>query len=211
MKNIKLLFNTRFLVRRLEARFIIKETLSGGFDKVLDIGVGKAPYKKFIRCQKYLGLDIEDRGGVKDVIIADINEGIPLEDASVDLVLFTEVLEHIKEPDHALREINRVLKPEGKLIMTTPFAWLIHEAPNDFYRYTRFGLEYLLKSSGFYKINIEASNNFHYTVFQLLNINLRSKIFFPMVLLFNLLGLFFKKISNNYNFPLIYYATAYKK
>ncbi len=210
MKKIRLLFGSRFLIRRLQARFIIKETSNIEADTVLDIGVGKAPYKKFIRCRKYLGLDIEDRGGVKDVIIADINDGIPLKDASVDLVLFTEVLEHIKEPARALREINRVLKPEGKLIMTTPFAWLVHEAPNDFYRYTRFGLEHLLKGSGFHKIEIRASNSYLYTIFQLLNANLRNKLFIPLVFLFNISGLILKEISKNKDFPLNYYVVTSK-
>ncbi len=71
---------------------------------------------------------------------------LPFRDNAFEVALCTEVLEHLHTPVHALREIHRVLKPGGKLLLTTPFAYPIHYAPTDYYRYTRFGLEHLLSA-----------------------------------------------------------------
>src|ERR1044072_652883 len=56
----------------------------------------------------------------------------------------TRVWEHTHSPELVLRELQRVLKPGGKLLLTTPFAFPIHYAPTDYYRFTRFGLTHLL-------------------------------------------------------------------
>ena len=69
---------------------------------------------------------------------------LPFCDNVFDVALCTEVLEHLHTPLRALREMRRVLKPGGKLLLTTPFAYPIHYAPTDYYRYTRFGLMHLL-------------------------------------------------------------------
>ncbi len=61
---------------------------------------------------------------------------IPLEDGSFDTVLMTEVLEHLEEPARGLAEAGRLLRPGGKLILTTPFMWPLHEEPRDFFRYS---------------------------------------------------------------------------
>lgn len=110
------------------------------FETVVDIGAGRAPYKKFVKCNKYIAIDKENRGVANDLILADINSGIPLPDESVDLIIMTEVLEHLKNPLNALKEAYRILKDNGLLLLTTPMTWPIHERPNDFFRYTQFGL-----------------------------------------------------------------------
>ena len=69
---------------------------------------------------------------------------LPFGEGAFDVVLCTEVLEHLHTPAAALAEMYRVLKPDGKLLLTTPFAYPIHYAPTDYYRYTRFGLLHLL-------------------------------------------------------------------
>ena len=51
-----------------------------------------------------------------------------------------QVLEHLKEPSIGINEMARVLKPGGQLILTTVQCWEIHQHPNDFFRYTRYGL-----------------------------------------------------------------------
>ena len=70
---------------------------------------------------------------------------LPFHDDAFDVVVCTEVLEHTHSPALALREVRRVLKPGGKLLLSTPFAFPIHYAPTDYYRFTRFGLAHLLK------------------------------------------------------------------
>ncbi|HJU56720.1 MAG TPA: methyltransferase domain-containing protein [Pyrinomonadaceae bacterium] len=69
---------------------------------------------------------------------------LPFRDEAFDVVLCTEVLEHMHTPALALLELRRVLRPGGKLLLTTPFAFPIHYAPTDYYRFTRFGLTHLL-------------------------------------------------------------------
>lgn len=70
---------------------------------------------------------------------------LPFRDETFDTVLCTEVLEHTHSPQLALSEVHRVLKPGGKLLLTTPFAFPIHYGPTDYYRFTRFGLLHLLR------------------------------------------------------------------
>jgi SAM-dependent methyltransferase len=63
-------------------------------------------------------------------------------------------LEHLEEPEFALRECFRVIKNGGVVIYTVPFIWPLHEEPRDFYRFSKYGLEYLFKKVGFEIIEI---------------------------------------------------------
>jgi SAM-dependent methyltransferase len=71
-----------------------------------------------------------------------------IETASIQTAICTQVLEHLPRPSQALKELSRVLRNGGCLILSVPHLSAIHEAPNDFYRYTRFGLDYLLGQAG---------------------------------------------------------------
>ncbi len=62
-----------------------------------------------------------------------------------DVVVLGEVLEHVHSPHRALENVFNVLRGEGRLILTTPFIFPIHDRPVDYYRYTRYGLEFLLR------------------------------------------------------------------
>ena len=73
----------------------------------------------------------------------------PFADNSLDIVIFTEAIEHVASPKQALSEIKRVLVPGGIFVLSCPFMFLVHGAPNDFRRYTILGLDRLLKHSGF--------------------------------------------------------------
>lgn len=75
-------------------------------------------------------------------------EDIPLEPNSIDTVLLVEVLEHVESPKAVLREISRILKPGGKLILSMPFIYPIHPDPSDFQRYTDSKLQKLLNLNG---------------------------------------------------------------
>lgn len=80
---------------------------------------------------------------------------IPLPDASIDTVLSTQMLEHLVTPERMLKEAFRLLKPGGSLILTAPMVWGLHEEPVDFYRFTEYGLRYLLEHAGFSEIRIQ--------------------------------------------------------
>ncbi len=78
----------------------------------------------------------------------DLNNKIPLPDEQFDTILITDVLEHISNPDLFWREISRLLKPKGKLILGVPFFYWIHEPPFDYYRYTEYKLRMFCSSNG---------------------------------------------------------------
>ena len=73
---------------------------------------------------------------------------LPIRSASIDTALSLQVLEHVPEPLDMLKEIRRVLKPGGHLILTAPHIWNVHEQPHDYFRYTQYGLEHLFKKAG---------------------------------------------------------------
>lgn len=71
----------------------------------------------------------------------DTNKSFPIKDNQFDTILVTDVLEHISNPDNAWKEMTRILKPGGRIILSVPFMHLIHEEPYDFYRFTEFRLK----------------------------------------------------------------------
>jgi SAM-dependent methyltransferase len=74
-----------------------------------------------------------------------------------DVIVLSEVLEHVHSPHLAIRNIHSLLRPDGRLILTVPFIFPIHERPHDYFRYTRYGLEFLL--SEFKNVNIRERNS----------------------------------------------------
>lgn len=117
---------------------------------VLDAGAGNGLYAPFFRQARYESADFGqvDKEYAHCTYVCDL-KSIPVEENRYDLVLLTQVLEHLPDPIAVLRELNRVLKPGCKLWLTQPFYYEEHEQPYDFYRYTQFGLKHLLAESGF--------------------------------------------------------------
>lgn len=119
--------------------------------EVLDVGCGNKPYRHLIPAARYTGLDIDNaftrRVGAADVFYD--GGAFPLPDASFDAVLCSQVLEHVFTPEKFLGEIRRVLRPGGTLLLAVPFLWDEHEQPQDFGRYSSFGLRALLERNGF--------------------------------------------------------------
>ena len=90
-------------------------------------------------------------------------------------------LEHVREPRRVVEEIARVLKPGGRLLLVVPQEWEVHQAPHDYFRYTRYGLRYLLESAGLEVERIEPVGGY----FRLLSRRLLNGLqFFPGVLFF---------------------------
>jgi SAM-dependent methyltransferase len=117
---------------------------------VLDAGAGEQPYRDLFRDCQYESADFEmvDKPYVKSTYVCDLAK-IPVEDARFDRIVFNQVLEHIPEPGIVLAELNRVLKPGGKMICTCPLYYEEHEKPYDYYRYTQFALRLLFENAGF--------------------------------------------------------------
>jgi ubiquinone/menaquinone biosynthesis C-methylase UbiE len=109
--------------------------------KVIDIGAGTCPYKSLFNHCDYYAHDFkkysgEKLGGTKDYadidIVSDI-ESIPVNDESFDVVICTEVLEHVPEPIKALKEMSRILKKGGTILITAPLGSGLHQLPYHYY------------------------------------------------------------------------------
>jgi len=113
---------------------------------LLDLGCGTRPFRDlYERCATLcIGTDVPfSQHDMSAVDVYSIAHALPFGDAVFDIVLCTEMLEHVPDPEAVLSEIQRVLKPGGCLIMTTPFLVPLHEEPYDFFRYTSHGLRHL--------------------------------------------------------------------
>ncbi len=112
---------------------------------LLDLGCGDVPLYEMYKDLTTDNICVDWSDSLHQNIYLDhtanINDGIPLNDALFDTVLMTDVLEHISNPKLVMSEIARVLKPKGKLILTVPFFYWLHETPYDFFRYTEFSLK----------------------------------------------------------------------
>jgi SAM-dependent methyltransferase len=75
-------------------------------------------------------------------------EHLPFADAVFDLVLSQEVLEHVRDPFQALREMKRVLKKDGLIYCQVPFIIGYHPGPTDFWRFTKEGIVEMIKQAG---------------------------------------------------------------
>jgi len=145
-----LLVNPFFFARR-GLRDGLGEFLPALTGEVLDVGCGRKPYQHLTRATRYVGVDI-DTPATRALAAADFyydGRTLPFADASFDAVLCSQVLEHVFTPEKFLREIHRVLRPGGVLLLATPFVWDEHEQPQDFGRYSSFGLKDLMQRSGF--------------------------------------------------------------
>jgi len=128
--------------------------------KILDAGAGEAPFKKFFKSHKYIAIDTKCGDADWDYSNLDFAGDLaklPFKEGTFDAVLCTQVLEHVKEPGKVLEELHKVLKKGGFLYLSAPQGWGVHQAPHDYYRYTCYGLQYLLEKVGFRVIYIRPS------------------------------------------------------
>ena len=153
-------------VRRQAAR-LPKDT------SVLDVGAGNCPYRAYFPHCSYQTQDfasltpdqLRDRKSYGTIDYACDATAIPVPDNHFDVVLCTEVLEHVPEPIKVVQEIARVLKPGGKLLLTAPLGSGIHQAPYHFYGgYTPYWYQRFLTQAGFSEVQVEPNGGFfkHY-------------------------------------------------
>ena len=116
---------------------------------VLDAGAGDCCYGTLFPQHRYESTDFAqvEKSYGKLTYVCDLRY-IPVEAERFDAVICTQVLAHLPEPSAALREMVRVLKPSGRLLLTAPLFFQENEIPYDFYRYTQFGLRYLIEGAG---------------------------------------------------------------
>ncbi|MBI3682008.1 MAG: class I SAM-dependent methyltransferase [Acidobacteria bacterium] len=119
---------------------------------VLDAGAGEGQYREHFRQRRYVGLDLAVGDASWDYgrldVVGDL-AALPFPENAFDAALSIVTLEHVRDPARVLGELARVLKPQGSLLLVAPQDWEVHQPPHDYYRYTRYGVRYLLDSAGF--------------------------------------------------------------
>lgn len=108
--------------------------------RVLDIGSGGSSYARYF--PNRLTVDIDPAR--KPDVVADAHE-LPFKDEEFEMVLSTEMLEHVLNPFQVERELRRVTKKGGLLVLSTRFVFPLHDVPHDHWRYTKYGLQKLFK------------------------------------------------------------------
>ncbi len=130
---------------------------------VYDLGCGEMPYKNYLlkHCNKYIGVDWGNTPHeLRADLITDLNEKLPIPSGSADTVICLSVIEHLREPQVMLGEVYRILNPGGAILLQVPFMWWVHEAPYDFYRFTRYGLEHIFNKAGFKNVKIQSQGGY---------------------------------------------------
>lgn len=139
-------------LKKLKAcnEYVIEKYIKGKVTSVLDFGCGKCPYKPIFEphLEKYVGADIELNEYAQ--LLIDIETGrVATPPNQFDVILSTQVLEHVTDPPSYLKEANRLLKEDGLLVLSTHGYWIYHPDPTDYWRWTRDGLEKIIKKEGF--------------------------------------------------------------
>ena len=131
---------------------------------ILDVGCGAQPHRPLLHPDaQYVPIDTVDAKQHFGYETPDTRyfsgDRWPVDDGSVNVVLCTEVLEHVLEPRRLLNEAHRCLQPGGRLLLTVPFAARWHFIPHDYWRFTPSSLKYLLGSAGFGNVVVYARGN----------------------------------------------------
>ena len=215
-----LLINPAYLIRTALYKSVsVAATMMKG--DILDFGCGSKPYAHlFHGVSSYTGIDIETSGHdhtTSDIDVFFDGQTIPFPDKHFDGIVSFETLEHVFDIDYVVSEFNRVLKKNGQLLVTIPFAWPEHEQPYDFARYTMFGIRSVLEKHDFEVTGIVKTGGFFLALCQLWIEYIRGLIFpankavrafinvtfvFPFTILTMLIN-FIAPRNDNYYFNLV--------
>lgn len=152
-----------FLVGRILMDEIKKVIPLYAKGNLLDIGCGNKPLKNFLHSyvKEHVGVDCPETLHNKSAVdLWGDACNLPVSDQSFDTVLCMAVLEHLEEPDKAIKEASRVIKKGGYAIYMVPLYWHLHEEPRDFYRFTKYGSKYLFEKNGFKIIELKELSGF---------------------------------------------------
>lgn len=126
--------------------------------RVLDLGAGEGRYRDRFEGREYWAVDLalgDARWDYGDLdVLADLHR-LPFRDGAADAVVTTQTLEHLRDPRAFFREAARVLRPGGALFATAPQGFREHQAPHDYWRFTRYSLRMLAEEAGFRDVEVE--------------------------------------------------------
>ncbi len=148
-----------WVVRHALAQWLRAEAarLGGERVRILDVGCGPKPYYPFFAdvASEYVGVDVVENPAAE---LRGAVEALPVEDASFDLVLCTQVLEHADDPAKAVSELRRVTRPGGRVLASTHGVQVYHPSPVDYWRWTHEGLRRLFEQNASWSsISVEAA------------------------------------------------------
>lgn len=135
---------SRVRIRDVNARFA-RRTEPGML--VLDAGAGRQPYRDLFGHARYESADFSG-SRTQQTYVCDLTD-IPVADARYDRVICNQVLEHVPDPPAVVAELARVTKDGGRILVTVPFFFHLHQRPHDYYRYTGYALRRLFTDAGF--------------------------------------------------------------
>jgi SAM-dependent methyltransferase len=179
----------------------------------VDVGASMCPYRTLLTGRGLVvkTLDIDDRHGA-DLVGTAVATG--LEHESVDMVICTQVLEHVEDPSAALTEFRRVLKPGAALILSVPHVWFYHPHPNDYWRFTSEGVRSLCRRNGFAVKALMPQGGSVLTTAQVINFSafgLLGRWGAPMYAAVNLLTNLIDPHIKNDVFPINFACLAYRE
>lgn len=180
---------------------------------VIDLGGGKNPsYQRFwnIKPEKFIRVDISET--VAADIVADINKPLPFPDNFADTVFLFSAIYIVENPAKVLSEIYRILKPGGRLFITSPFIFNEAKEPSDYYRFTSQGLAKILTDGGFKEFSIKPIGERFTAAAYLLT---SFMFFWPVKFIFYSTAIFLdklipKKFKSRYPAPIGYFVEAIK-
>lgn len=209
------IFYSGYLLRHQLLKAISRNThfMKG---KMMDFGCGSKPYQSLFKVEDYVGVDFNGQGHSHENEQIDVfydGKVLPFPDNHFDSVFSTEVFEHVFNLEEMVKEIKRVMKPGARILVTCPFAIPEHEQPNDYARYSSFGIQHLFDKNGFKVLHYEKIGNHFDTLIQLrisyytlvllpkfdrigFLKKILEKIIFPI---YNIIGIFFSKVFSNKN------------
>jgi SAM-dependent methyltransferase len=133
--------------------------------RLLDVGCGQKPYEHIFKpfLDEYIGIERKDtfeltnaeNAASRPDLVYD-GERLPFDDRSFDTVLNIQVIEHTPAPAELVKEMARVLKDDGRLILSAPFQFRLHEQPHDYFRYSPHGLRTLCQAAGLEVVEVHS-------------------------------------------------------